>query len=147
CSKRRVQVAAPLEAAGRFLPACLQQERLAKQAPGERLRPHRLPLLGQRQHVPRVLLDAVEEAVAVEVVLADAVVDVEDAGGRGVGVALKALELELEAALPVAAEVRDDCERLLGGGEIVVAADTPCEVARPLAEGLGAVEVAALPCL
>ncbi len=78
-----MQLAAPFETARGLVPVGVQQQRLTEQAPRERLRASGLRLLGERQGLARVVLDVAGEPVAIEVILADAVVNVEDAGERG----------------------------------------------------------------
>src|SRR5262249_11346628 len=146
-AERAVEVAAPLEAAAGLVPARLQEQRLAEQAPRERLGPHRARLLGELERAPRVVLDARGAAVAVEVQLADAVVDAEHArdGRRRGGVGPEPLDLRADALAPVAAEVRDDRERLARRGDVVRVAGALRQVPRLLGVGPGAVDLAALP--
>jgi hypothetical protein len=104
-----VQHAAPLQAPVALLPATLQQQRFAQQAPGERLGPDRPRPLRLVEDPPRVSFDGFEQAVAVEVILTDAVMDVEDPGqlafppGGG-----QPLQLGLQPRSPFPFEMRHD---------------------------------------
>jgi hypothetical protein len=142
-----VQVAAAFEAAGRLVPARAKQQRLAQQAPGERLCTNCFGLLGERERAACVILDVVGQAVAVQVVLADAVVDVEHARDLSASLALgrEPLDLELESLPPIPAQMRDNRECLLCGGDVVRIAVSLRELARLLRESLRRVEVAPVP--
>src|SRR5262249_50832560 len=48
-AERGVEIAAPLETPRGLLPATLEEQRLSEQAPAERLGPHRVGLLGERE--------------------------------------------------------------------------------------------------
>jgi hypothetical protein len=102
-----VQLTASLEATGRLVPTCAQQERLAEQTPCERLRAHRFGLLGERQRLARIAFDVCCQPVAVQVVLADAVMDVEHTRERRGPLTLvgQPFDLEVETPAPVSSEM------------------------------------------
>ena len=145
-AERHVQPAAALEAAVGLLPPGLEEQRLAQQAPGEGLRTHHSLRFGQVEHSSGVVLDRVVEPVAIQVVLADAVVQVGDAGeGRpGVG-ASESGDLLEESLPPAPLEVGDDRARLMRGGDVVLGAVALRRRERLLRESLRRGEVAGLP--
>src|SRR6266581_439846 len=77
-SQLGVDLAGALQAGGGLVPPPPQQQRLAQQAPRERLGPPGPGPGGQLERPPRVFLDPPEQLVSVQVVLPDAVVDVEE---------------------------------------------------------------------
>jgi hypothetical protein len=110
------------------------------------LRRYRVRTLSHRQRLPRVGLDIAGHAVAVELVLADAVVDLaEPADPSAEIVGREPLDQGLQARAPVAAHMRDDGLRLQGIGHVVGSAVGQGDLVGSLGQPPGGVEVADLP--
>jgi hypothetical protein len=119
--QRGVQLPAPLETSLRLLVSSLQQQGLSQQAPGEGLCANGSELPRAIERLTGVVFDALPETVAVEVVLADPVMDVEDAGKRcvRVGQTSQPIDLLAHSSRPRATEVTHDSERFVGSRDIV----------------------------
>src|ERR687888_855998 len=119
-----MQFAAARQAAGRLVPPRVQQRGLSHQAPREGLCAGAPRLFCSGDQAARVILDGLGQAVPVEVVLPDAVMDVEHTRQPSVICIFggEALQLGSEALAPLAGDVRDDRERLMRGGDILCGA-------------------------
>src|SRR6266536_3909877 len=116
-----VEVAASFETPVGFVPSGLQQQRLAQQAPRERFSPRRPCPFCPVENLACVPFDGVGETVTVEVVLPDAMMDVEHAGqhlGRPL-IARQSPEFGGETLAPRTGEMPDDGERLVGSSHVV----------------------------
>ena len=114
--------------------AVAEHQRLSEQAPRERLRSACRLAARDLEHVAGVVLDTAAEVVAVEVVLADAVMDVEHPGQlRVVGRRTEAIDLEQQPFPPGPAVVAHDGDRLVRRGDVV----GTTEPLRESAAGLG----------